>query len=223
MAATAPEQRWVTSGESSEPPVLSSGDARRARRSRRREQLLVAAGEAFAAGGYYATSMDNISRIAGVSKPILYQHFSNKLDLYLAVLQGHIDVLVHNVRHALRSTTDNEQRVRAAVEAYFDFVDDRTQGYRVVFESDVPSEPSVQWRTAQGIEACVDAIFDLVSHNSGLDNHRARTLAVGLVGASQFAAQYWLEAGRPIPKSEAVEATVTLCWGGVSRLPRRPS
>ena len=64
-------------------------------------------------------------------------------------------------------------------------------------------------------EACVDAVFDLVSQDSGLDPYRARILAVGLVGASQFTARYWLEAARPIPKEEAVEITVTLAWGGL--------
>ncbi|MGY2061057.1 TetR/AcrR family transcriptional regulator, partial [Nocardia gipuzkoensis] len=47
----------------------------------------------------------------------------------------------------------------------------------------------------------------------------ARILAVGLVGASQISARYWLEADRPIPKEEAVDTTVQLCWGGLSRVP----
>ncbi|MBF6470173.1 TetR/AcrR family transcriptional regulator, partial [Nocardia beijingensis] len=93
---------------------------------------------------------------AGVSKPVLYQHFSSKLELYLAVLQNYIDALVSSVRQALRSTTDNRQRVRAAVAAYFDFVDHETQGFRLVFESDLTSEPQVQRRVEQATEACVD-------------------------------------------------------------------
>jgi len=188
-------------------------------RDQRRQQLLAAASEVFVVRGYHAAGMDEISECAGVSKPVLYQHFSSKLELYLAVLQNYVDSLISGVRQALRSTTDNKQRVRAAVQAYFDFVDHEQQGFRLVFESDLMGEPQVQRRVEQATEACVDAVFDLVAHDSGLDPYRARILAVGLVGASQFTARYWLEANRPIPKEEAVDITVTLAWGGLSRVP----
>jgi AcrR family transcriptional regulator len=192
-------------------------------RDARRAQLLAAASEVFVLRGYHAAGMDEISQCAGVSKPVLYQHFASKLELYVAVLQNYIDALVSSVRQALRSTTDNRQRVRAAVQAYFDFVDHETQGFRLVFESDLTSEPQVQRRVEQATEACVDAVYDLVAHDSGLDPYRARILAVGLVGASQITARYWLEADRPIPKEEAVDTTVALCWGGLKHIPLHPT
>lgn len=185
----------------------------------RRQQLLAAASEVFVIRGYHASGMDEISEVAGVSKPVLYQHFPSKLDLYLAVLGGYVETLIASVRQALRSTTDNRQRVKAAVQAYFDFVDHEAQGFRLVFESDLMGEPQVQRSVEQATEACVDAVFDLVSQDSGLDPYRARILAVGLVGTSQFTARYWLEADRPIPKDEAVETTVALAWGGLSHVP----
>ena len=185
----------------------------------RRLQLLEVARARFSAQGFHSTSMDEIAEAAGVTKPVLYQHFPGKLELYVAVLQSYVDSLISGVRQALRSTTDNKQRVRAAVQAFFDFVDNDSQGFRLVFESDIMGEPQVQTRVEQATEACVDAVFDLVSHDSGLDPYRARILAVGLVGASQFTARYWLEAARPIPKEEAIEITVTLAWGGLSRVP----
>ncbi|MFE2999257.1 TetR/AcrR family transcriptional regulator [Nocardia sp. NPDC059246] len=193
----------------------------RERRERRRAQIREAAGAEFVANGYYASRMDDIAERAGISKPVLYQHFSSKLELYLAVLQTYIDALVGDVREALRSTDDNMQRVHAAVQAYFDFVDHETQEYRLVFESALTSEPSVQLRVARGVDACINAVFEMVSRDSELDAFSARAMAVGLVGASQLAAQYWLEAGRPVPKKQAIDATVALCWGGLSRVPRR--
>jgi AcrR family transcriptional regulator len=165
--------------------------------------------------------MDEIADRAGVSKPVLYQHFPGKLELYIAVLQHYVDTLISGVRQALRSTTDNKQRVQAAVQAFYDFVDNDTGGYRLVFESDVMGEPSVARRVEYATEACVDAVFDVVARDSGLDPYRARILAVGLVGASQFTARYWLQAARPIPKEHAVESTVALAWGGLKNIPRR--
>ncbi|MFD4293054.1 TetR/AcrR family transcriptional regulator [Rhodococcus sp. NPDC058505] len=188
-------------------------------RDARRLQLLQAASEVFVSRGYHSAGMDEIAECAGVSKPVLYQHFPGKLDLYLAVLQSYVDSLISGVRQALRSTTDNRQRVRAAVQAFFDFVDNDSQGYRLVFESDLMGDPQVLSRVDRATEACVDAVFDLVAHDSGLDPYRARILAVGLVGTSQFTARYWLQANRPIPKEEAVDTTVQLAWGGLSHVP----
>src|SRR5437762_3170717 len=99
----------------------------------RRRQLLAAAQEVFVAQGYHAAAMDEIAERAGVSKPVLYQHFPGKLELYMALLDTHVDELIARVRSAMESTTDNKQRVHAAVTAYFDFVDNESQAYRLVF------------------------------------------------------------------------------------------
>src|SRR5262252_7024662 len=103
----------------------------------RRRQLLAAAQEVFVAQGYHAAAMDDIAERAGVSKPVLYQHFPGKLDLYLALLDTHCDAIVERVREAMTSTTDNKARVEGAVSAYFDFVDHESEAFRLVFESDL--------------------------------------------------------------------------------------
>src|SRR2546422_5585895 len=91
-------------------------------RSARRKQLLAAAQQVFAAQGYHAAAMDDIAERAGVSKPVLYQHFPGKLELYRALLTTCADDLVERVRDAIARTSDNRERVAAAVSAYFDFV-----------------------------------------------------------------------------------------------------
>ncbi|MFD6450936.1 TetR/AcrR family transcriptional regulator [Nocardia sp. NPDC060220] len=188
------------------------------RREARRRHVILAASEVFGNRGYHGTSMDEVSVRAGFTKPMLYELFSGKLELYLTVLQSHIDALVRGVRHALASG-DNHQRVHAAVQAIFDFADEDPAGLRLIFESGVSNEPSVEWRVRNAIAECVGCISDAVIDDSGLDPHRARLLAVGLVGASQMAAREWLDSGRPITKRAAVEITVALCWDGLSRVP----
>lgn len=187
-------------------------------RSARRIQLLEAASSVFVDLGYHSAGMDEIAVRAGVSKPVLYQHFPGKLELYVAVLNAHSETLVSGVREALSSSTDNHQRVIAAIRAFFDFVDRDSQGYKLIFESDV-LEPVVQERVEGAVDACIDAVYDLVAEDSGLESHRARILAVGLVGASQVSARYWLYADRPISKDEAIATTVELLWGGLSHVP----
>src|SRR5215475_2421457 len=99
-----------------------AGRGARLPRTARRAQLLAAAQDVFVANGYHAAAMDEIAERAGVSKPVLYQHFPGKLELYLALLETHVDELVERVRTAMESTTDNKLRVNAAVAAFFDFV-----------------------------------------------------------------------------------------------------
>src|ERR671922_2134232 len=79
-------------------------------RDERRAQLLAAATDVFVNNGYHATVMDDIAERAGVSKPVLYQHFPSKLELYLALLDRHVDLLGEQVRSALQATEDNKER-----------------------------------------------------------------------------------------------------------------
>ena len=101
----------------------TAGRPTRLPRSARRKQLLEAAQEVFVAQGYHAAAMDDIAERAGVSKPVLYQHFPGKLDLYLALLDVHCDAIIEKMRNAMSSSTDNKVRVAAATSAYFDFVE----------------------------------------------------------------------------------------------------
>src|SRR5437667_7425727 len=88
----------------------------------RRRQLLAAAQEVFVAQGYHAAAMDEIAERAGVSKPVLYQHFPGKLELYLALLDEHAEALVTTVRDALESPPEHKLRVPAPMPAFHHFV-----------------------------------------------------------------------------------------------------
>ncbi|MFC0547470.1 TetR/AcrR family transcriptional regulator [Kutzneria chonburiensis] len=184
-------------------------------RSARRAQLLAAAQDVFVANGYHAAAMDEIAERAGVSKPVLYQHFPGKLELYLALLESHVDALVASVRSAMESTTDNKQRVMAAVSAFYDFVDNEGQAYRMVFESDLRGEPAVQQAIERATSASVDAITETIMADAALDRDRARLLAVGLTGLSQVTARFWLDTDRRVSKEDAVALISTLAWRGI--------
>jgi AcrR family transcriptional regulator len=184
-------------------------------RTARRAQLLAAAQDVFANNGYHAAAMDEIAERAGVSKPVLYQHFPGKLELYMALLETHVDELVRRVRDAMESTTDNKLRVRAAVGAFYDFVDAEGAAFRLVFESDMRGEPAVASTVERATTASVDAITATITADAGLDEVRARLLAVGLVGVSQVSARSWLANDREIPKEEAVALISNLVWRGI--------
>ena len=188
-------------------------------RSQRRRQLLGAAQEVFVEQGYHAAAMDDIAERAGVSKPVLYQHFPGKLDLYLALVDHNAAELERRVTAALKSTTDNRQRVEASVQAYFDFVDTDGQAFRLVFETDLRNEPAVAERVQQSLQRCVDAIAETIAKDTGASPDEAQLLSVGLAGLAEISARWWLGANKRLPKDEAVRLLSALAWRGMSGFP----
>jgi AcrR family transcriptional regulator len=188
-------------------------------RDERRAQLLAAATDVFVNNGYHATVMDDIAEHAGVSKPVLYQHFPGKLELYLALLERHADEVVERIQAAISETHDNWQRVCNAVGAYFDFVDGDGKAFRLVFESDLRNQPPVQAIVERMYTACIQTIAQAVVADAGLDADRAWLVAVGLVGISEHSARYWLTRRHELPKEEAVALTAALAWKGLAGFP----
>jgi AcrR family transcriptional regulator len=188
-------------------------------RSARRKQLLAAAQQVFVAQGYHAAAMDDIAERAGVSKPVLYQHFPGKLELYLALLDTHCDALVARVVGAMAATTDNKDRVLGATQAYFDFVDHESEAFRLVFESDLRNDPAVRERVERVEQGCIAAVTDTVVSDTGLGTAQAELLASGLVGAAGQSAQFWLANGRRTPKAEAEALVAVLIWRGIASFP----
>ncbi|MDP9466193.1 MAG: TetR/AcrR family transcriptional regulator [Actinomycetota bacterium] len=193
-------------------------------RPARRKQLLEAAHELFVEHGYHAAAMDDIAERAGVSKPVLYQHFPSKLELYCALLDQHAEHLLAKVRRALDSTTDNRARVAASVAAYFDFVDGKgsdVQGaFRLVFESDLRNDPAVRERVERMTRGCADAIAETIAHDTGYRPEEAQLLSIGLTGLMEVSARWWLTSADRIPKDRAVELLLGLAWRGISGSPR---
>jgi AcrR family transcriptional regulator len=165
--------------------------------------------------------MDDIAERAGVSKPVLYQHFPGKLELYLALLDQHCEALVAAVRNALESTHDNKLRVAATVDAYFAFVDDHGGAFRLVFESDLTIGVAVRDRVERVGETCVDAVSKVIAEDTGLGQDEAMLLAIGLTGMAQVTARYWISKGVAIPRDTASRLISTLGWRGISRFPRK--
>jgi AcrR family transcriptional regulator len=188
-------------------------------RDQRRIQLLDAASEVFAAKGYHAAAMDDIADVAGVSKPVLYQHFPSKLDLYLALLDQSCDRLVEVVEEALAATEHNADRVIATVAAFYEFVSS-TSSFRFVFESDLTGDGAVQQRLSRVNSEISDAIAEVIAEDTSLPRQQAKLLAVCLVGIAQVSARYWISGGTSaITLDEAKHLVSNLAWRGISGFP----
>ena len=197
-----------------------SNDKARLPRDERRAQLLAAALEVFTAAGYHSAAMDEIADRAGVSKPVLYQHFPSKLDLYLAVLDTHIDSLVFAIQRAIQSTPDNAKRVQATIGAYFDFIEAEGEAFRLLFESDMNVEPAVRERLNLMTYDCAAAVSAVISLDTGLPQEAAMLLGVGLIGSAQVTARHWLERDSKLSREQAQALATNIIWRGISGFPR---
>lgn len=192
-------------------------------RRERRAQLLSSALEVFVAHGYHAAAMDDIADRAGVSKPVLYQHFPGKLELYIALLDRSCDAVVAAIREALASTTDNKQRVAAAIAAFYEYVANETGAFRLVFESDLTNEPAVRERVDRVTDDCAAAIAEVIEQDTGLPHEAALLLAVSLVGMGQVSARFWLSgsgAEGTITQRDASALVAALAWRGIGGYPK---
>ena len=189
-------------------------------RDQRRAQLLDAANDVFTTKGYHAAAMDDIAEVAGVSKPVLYQHFPSKLDLYLALLDTSCDRLVEVVREALDSTDDNADRVVATMGAFYEFVSSASGEFRFVFESDLTGDGQVQQRLWRVNNEIADAIAEVIVSDTGLPADQAKLLAISLVGTAQVSARYWVSGGgSTIGLDEAKQLISRLAWRGIRGFP----
>lgn len=189
-------------------------------RKERRAQLLESALEVFVAQGYHAAAMDDIAERAGVSKPVLYQHFPGKLDLYLALLDESCSTVIASCREALASTPDNKHRVAATVKAFYEYVAHDTGAFRLVFESDLTSEPAVRAQVERVTAETADLVAEVIADDTGLPAEAAKLLAVSLVGMAQVSARFWLAEAQGITLDDAVALVSGLAWRGIRGYPK---
>src|SRR5919202_1653708 len=202
------------------PPSSAARRTSRLPRGARRQQLLQAAQDGFVAQGFHAAAMDDIADRAGVSKPVLYQHFPGKRELYLALLEQQVDSLAERVADAMAGTDHNRARVDGAVGAYFDFIDAEGEAFRLVFESDLRNDDEVRATVDRGTRACVEAIAEVIAADTGADRERALLLASGLTGLAETSARWWLPRKGTVDRDEAVALMSSLAWRGISGFPR---
>ena len=188
-------------------------------RPERRVQLLDSALGVFVAQGYHAAAMDDIAERAGVSKPVLYQHFPGKLDLYLALLDSACDEVIDNCRQALAATQDNKTRVAAAMAAFYSYVAGERGAFRLVFESDLTSEPAVREHVERVTTECAAMIADVIHDDTGLPAEQSRLLAVSLVGMAQVSARFWVSESSGLTQEQAVGLVSGLAWRGIRGYP----
>jgi AcrR family transcriptional regulator len=197
----------------------SAAPRRRMRAPERRAQLLDVARKLFGSAGYHQVSMDAVAREAGVTKPILYDHFPSKHQLYLALLDEDLTTLRGRVRAALEAPTGNRERIRASFRAYFDFVDEHAEGFRLLMQETVGAEDEFRTHVGSFRAEILSEVADLIERESkvALGRERAATVSLALIGMVENVAQQ--DPGAPAVDREAtLEVLVQLAWRGITGL-----
>lgn len=180
----------------------------------RRAQILRVARRVFGEGGFHGASMDDIAREAGITKPILYDHFESKADLYLALVESDAAVLKERVQSALVAPITNRERIRESFRAYFDFVDEHAEGLRlIVRESQAPTLSSTVDQVRENILGAVASVIQ-ASSQGRVGAADADTVAVGLVAMVEAGAQR-SPSGSPEIRARQLDMLTLLAWRGV--------
>jgi AcrR family transcriptional regulator len=191
----------------------------RLRAAERRAQLLGVARRLFARDGYRGASMESIAEAAGVTKPVLYQHFSSKRALYSALLASELARLTEELETAFGQAEGNEQRLRRGFGAYVDFVDRNEDTFRLLFTEALGLDADFQQQVTEFRHWVAERVGVIIAAEAGLAVPRARALAAAIVGMAEGAAGWWLDERRPLAAGELADELTGLAWKGFARFP----
>lgn len=185
----------------------------------RRALIERAALEVFSRQGYHAASMAQIARLAGTTKPVLYDHFASKEALHAELLRGHSEALMRRTRAAVAAEVEPEAKLRAMVDAFFAFVQERPFARRLLFDDPEAGE-SLAAAHRRGQAAATRRIArDLAASGLVVGDRRAERLemlAQMLKTALNGLADWWLDHPE-VPRERVVAEATALLAGGLLR------
>jgi AcrR family transcriptional regulator len=187
------------------PPRLSA--------SARREQLLTVARDVFARHGYHNSSMNEVADAAGVTKPVLYQHFDSKRDLYLALLEDVGNQLITQIAKAAGEATDGKSQTERGFQAYFRWVHEDRGAFMLLFGSGNRRDEDFAVTVRKVVDASAEAIAPLIAVD--IDTEHQRTIAHGLVGLAEGVSRRLVDDDIAFDPDIVAQQVADLAWAGL--------
>ena len=182
----------------------------------RRDQLLDIALEVFATAGFHGASMNDVAEAAGVTKPVLYQHFDSKNDLFAALL----DEVGRRMRTAIDKATadavDGKDATIRGFRAYFRWVAADLDGFRLLFGGAARHDAAFAEQVRAITSDAATAIAPLIA--ADVDDDTRRLIAHGLVGLAEGSSRRLLAHGQPFDPDAVAETVAGLAWAGLRSL-----
>jgi AcrR family transcriptional regulator len=204
--------------------VTGTSDTRRLRSNERREQLLTVAATLFAESGYEATTMDHVALAAGVTKPLLYQHFDSKHALYEEIVTAAASALLDQLAVAASPDVSPREKVERGLIAYFTAVLSDDASYRLLLAESTDEDVA---RHLDSIErALIEFVDPLI--DAGLEPEHRKLLAAAVVGTAKSSATFWFDEHGTAPdldaRAETADQLASWCaqlvWGGLRSVGR---
>ena len=157
--------------------------------------------------------MDDVAEAAGVTKPVLYQHFASKRDLYLQLLDDVGGRMLEGIAKAVAEAAGPRQQVDAGFSAYFSFVAEEADAFRLLFGSGTRRDDEFE-RAVRRVEASIaEAVAVFIQ--ADIDPDHRRTLAHGLVGLAEGTSRLWLADGMPTAPNVLARQIADMAWAGL--------
>ncbi len=188
-------------------------------RADRMEQTLLAAHALFAERGYAAVKMDEIAASVGVTKPLLYNYFGNKEQLYITCMERAGDSLTATVAEAVGATASPGDALGAGVRAFFSFLDSDRAAWAVLFDETLPRGGEVADRVADYRRRIVELVSgsmlaQLPQERRDAARVEIEALSTALLGAAEALARWWLRS-EEIGAKDAAELLISTIEPGL--------
>ena len=184
----------------------------------RREQILDVALEVFGRSGFHGSSMNDVADAAGVTKPVLYQHFDSKRELYQALLDEVGNRLLRSIAKAVAEATDGKSQTELGFQAYFRWVSDDHDAFLLLFGSGSRRDGEFASAVRRITAEAADAIAPLIAVD--IDESHRKTLAHALVGLAEGASRRLVELGDEFDADEIAREVSALAWAGLRAVQR---
>ncbi len=185
----------------------------------RRNQLIEIGRAVFAERGYEATSVEEIAERAGISKPIVYEHFGGKEGLYAVIVDREMEYVIGELTVAISDGTPRE-RIEGAALAFLRYVKDRPDGFAVL-SRDATANVGMASLLSEVADR-VGQIFATEFKKAGFNTKAAPVYAQALIGMVTFVGQWW-QWDRSMSVEEAASHISALAWMGLRHLPKQPA
>jgi AcrR family transcriptional regulator len=183
----------------------------------RRSQLLAVAVDEFGTNGFHLTTMNQLADAAGVTKPVLYQHFPSKRELFLAVLDDVGERLRASIVEAAAAAGSPREQVEAGFRAYFGFFAAHPAAFAVLFGDAARTDVTFAAVSHQVEQTLAESIAELIVIGTDADDRR--TLAFGIVGLAEGTCRRWVRRGLDVSSEHLARRMADLVWFGLRGQP----
>ena len=188
----------------------------------RREQLIEVGRKLFADKGFEGTTVEEIAAKAGVSKPVVYEHFGGKEGLYAVVVDREIETLLGGITGALSADLGSRETLERAAGALLDYIESSTDGFRILVRDSPPGQSTGSFASLiSDVASQVEHILAAEFKRRRLDPKTAPLYAQMLVGMVALTGQWWLDS-RKMKKADVAAHLVNLAWNGLAGLEKKP-